>query len=76
MTAGCASVLSLDVVALAQVPSCSAKKRVTGHAPSVVFEMTVCVTSDRGSWTERNETPASSFEDHRSRRRVEPEAEA
>ena len=28
-------------------------------APSVQFEMTVAVTSARGSWSERNDTPAS-----------------
>ena len=42
-----------------QVPSRSASNSVTGHAPSLVFETTVWVTSDRGSCTERNETPAS-----------------
>ena len=39
--------------------SLSASRFAIGQAPSVQFEMTVAVTSARGSWSERNETPAS-----------------
>ena len=41
------------------VPSRSSRSRVIGHAPSDVFEITVCVVVDEGSCMQRNETPAS-----------------
>ncbi len=42
-----------------QSPRRSSRKRLTDQAPSAVLESTVCVTPERGSCTERNETPAS-----------------
>jgi hypothetical protein len=37
----------------------SSRRRAIGHAPSDVFEITVQVVVDAGSWVLRNETPAS-----------------
>ena len=44
---------------LTQSPSCSTRKRTTGQAPSVEFEITVHVVCVAGSCSERNETLAS-----------------
>src|SRR6266498_3989993 len=44
---------------VAQLEAAFSRYRAIGHAPSLVFEITVSVTRARGSCTERNETPAS-----------------
>src|SRR6266487_7166016 len=43
-----------------QLASSSSSRRVMGHAPSELLEITVWVRADLGSCTLRNETPASS----------------
>src|SRR6266536_3770111 len=42
-----------------QLEAAFSRYRAIGHAPSLVFEITVSVTRACGSCTERNETPAS-----------------
>src|SRR5215212_7718131 len=42
-----------------QIEAAFSRYRAIGHAPSLVFEITVSVTAARGSCTDRNETPAS-----------------
>ena len=42
-----------------QPPRSSSRSSATGHAPKELLEITVWVTADPGSWTLRNETPAS-----------------
>ena len=44
---------------VAQLEAACSRYRAIGHAPSLVFEITVSVTRARGSCTDRNETPAS-----------------
>src|SRR6266540_2458021 len=47
------------MLALVQRASRSLSWRAIGHAPSDVFDRTVCVTRVVGSWVLRKETPAS-----------------
>jgi hypothetical protein len=44
---------------VAQLEAAFSRYRAIGHAPSLVFEITVSVARARGSCTDRNETPAS-----------------